>query len=153
MDFFDITLQGLDFDLTFVPFSGALRGNVRDGAEAPQAAQLRPELRRKGQRAAVLPLQLLRGLCGDRSGLYCGPQALRRAHVLGRVPLHDAPKVPAHAPAENVAAQHGGAVLRPPQDVPHLHALLRRQTQPGAQQPARHGRGPVRMLIMIMYSR
>lgn len=63
------------------------------------------------------------------------------------MPLHHPPKARPHSPHEDRLPQQRPALLRPPEDERHLDALLRPAAQRGVRQPARHGGGPVRVLV------
>lgn len=66
----------------------------------------------------------------------------------GRMSLRHFAKTPSHAFSQNGATKHGGAVLCTAQTLPHLHALLRRRLQRGAEQFAGHGGRSVRVCII-----
>lgn len=114
----------------------------------PDAPNGGPQLPGELQRGALLPLPAHGGLRGVRLGLDHRSEALRGKLLQRRVSLRVHAEVPAHTPRPtSQPLWHWGTLLRSPQDLGYLDALLRRQPQHHLRRAARNDCGPLRLLL------
>jgi len=125
------------------PVSGG--AHRRQPAVSGQAQRAGQGLRRKLERAAVLPVPFDGRLRGLRLGLDHRAQEVRGQLLFGRVSYGVPTKVPAHPPStahQQVGCVSGHrSVLRSPQAIRHLYVVLRPGPQHHLRIVTRHGGG------------